>query len=94
MEKQEQQSLECHQSLITTISTEDMLKSALHETKFTEEESKNAIKTQSGKIENTWRKLTKEQIDVQCAMQAIDKEEQEKRALANHKQQMEFKREI
>ena len=63
VEKQEW-SLGCHQSLITTISTVDMLKSAQEETKFTEEESKDAIKTRSGEIENTWRKLTKEQIVV------------------------------
>ena len=50
--------------MITTISTVDMLKSAQEDTKFTEEESKDAIKTRSGEIENTWRKLTKEQIVV------------------------------
>ena len=89
VEKHEQQSLESHQSLITSIvNAVDMLKSAVEEKKFTEEESKDAIKTWSAEIEKHLEKADQGTKRGHCAVQVIDMEEQEKRALENHKQQM------
>lgn len=63
IQKQEQQILECHRTLIGSIvSAVDILKS-----------------------------LTRR---VKSAIKAIEIEEQEKRAVENHKQKMEFKREV
>lgn len=63
IQKQEQQILECHRTLIGSIvSAVDMLKSLTRRVKST--------------------------------MKAIEIEEQEKRAVENHKQKMEFKREV
>lgn len=63
IQKQEQQILECHRTLIGSIvSAVDMLKSLTRRVKST--------------------------------IKAIEIEEQEKRAVENHKQQMEFEREV
>lgn len=63
IQKQEQQILECHRTLIGSIvSAVDMLKSLTRRVKST--------------------------------IKAIEIEEQEKRAVENHKQKMEFKREV
>ena len=95
VEKQERQSLECHQSSITSIaSAVDTLKSAVEEKKFTKGESKDAIKTWSGEIEKHLEKADQATNRVQSTIQAIDMEEQEKKALENHKLQMEFKRDF
>ena len=95
VEKRERQSLERHQSSIASIvSAVDTLKSAVEEKKCTKGESENTIKTWSGGIEQHLEKADQATKRVQSAIQAIDTEEQEKRAFENHKQQMEFEREI
>ena len=95
VEKRERQSLERHQSSITSIVTAvDTLKSAVEEKKFTKGESEDAIKTWSGEFEKHLEKADQATNRVQSAIQAIDIKEQEKRAFENHKQQMEFEREI
>ena len=95
VEKRERQSLERHQSSIASIvSAVDTLKSAVEEKKCTKGESENTIKTWSGGIEQHLEKADQATKRVQSAIQAIDMEEQEKRAFENHKQQMEFEREI
>ena len=95
VEKQERQSLERHQSSITSIvSAVDTLKSAVEEKKFTKAESEDAIKTWSGEIEKHLEKADQATTRVRSAIQAIDMEEQEKKAFENHKQQMEFEQEI
>ena len=72
----------------------DTLKSAVEEKKFTKGESEDTIKTWSGGIEQHLEKADQATKRVQSAIQAIDMEEQEKRAFESHKQQMEFEREI
>ena len=95
VEKRERQSLERHQSSIASIvSVVDTLKSAVEEKKFTKGESEDTIKTWSGGIEQHFEKADQATKRVQSAIQAIDMEEQEKRAFESHKQQMEFEREI
>ena len=95
VEKRERQSLERHQSSIASIvSAVDTLKSAVEEKKFMKGESEDTIKTWSGEIEQHLEKADQATKRVQSAIQAIDMEEQEKRAFENHKQQMEFEREI
>ena len=87
--------LEHHQSSIASIvSAVDTLKSAVEEKKFMKGESEDTIKTWSGEIEQHLEKADQATKRVQSAIQAIDMEEQEKRAFENHKQQMEFEREI
>lgn len=59
VEKRERQSLERHQSSITSIvSAVDTLKSTVEEKKFTKGESKDAIKTWSGEIEKHLEKVS------------------------------------
>ena len=95
VENRERQSLERHQSSIASIvSAVDTLKSAVEEKKCTKGESENTIKTWSGGIEQHLEKADQATKRVQSAIQAIDMEEQEKRAFENHKQQIEFEREI
>lgn len=95
VEKWERQSLERHQSSVTSIvSAVDTLKSAVKEKKFTKGESEDAIKTWSGEIEKHLEKADQATTRVRSAIQAIDMEEQEKKAFENHKQQMEFEQEI
>ena len=94
VEKRERQSLERHQSSITSIvSAVDTLKTAVEEKKFTKGESEDAIKTWSGEIENHLVKADQATNRIQSAMQAIDMEEQEKKVLENHKLQMRSSRE-
>ena len=57
-------------------------------------ESEDTIKTWSGGIKQHLEKADQATKRVQSAIQAIDMEEQEKRAFESHKQQMEFEREI
>lgn len=91
MEKRERQSLERHQSSVTSIvSAVDTLKSTVEEKKFTKGESEDAIKTWSRQIEKHFEKADQATTRVRSAIQAIDMEEQEKKAFENHKQQMEF----
>ena len=66
----------------------------MEEKKFTKGESEDTIKTWSGGIEQHLEKADQATKRVRSAIQAIDIEEQEKRAFENHKQQMEFEREI
>ena len=92
VEKRERQSLERHQSLITSIvSAVDTLKTAVEEKKF----------IKGGRDKNMERRNPKppREVDqatnrIQSAIQAIDMEEQEKKVLENHELQMEFEREI
>ena len=95
VEKQERQSLERHQSSITSIvSAVDTLKTAVEEKKFIKGESEDAIKTWSEEIENHLEKADQATNRIQSAIQAIDMEEQGEKVLENHKLQMEFVREI
>ena len=87
--------MEHHQSSIASIvSAVDMLKSAVEEKKYMKGESKDTIKTWSGGIKQHLEKADQATKRVQSAIQAIDMEEQEKRAFESHKEQMEFEREI
>ena len=95
VEKRERQSLERHQSSITNIANAlDTLKSAVEEKKFTKGESEDEIKTWSEEFEKHLEKADQATNRIQSEIQAIDMEEQEKRAFDNHKQQMEFEKEI
>ena len=95
VEKRERQSIECHQSSIRNIASAlDMLKSAVEEKKFTKGESEDEIKIWSKEFEKYLEKADQATTRVQSEIQAIDIEEQESRAFENHKQQMEFEREI
>lgn len=95
VEKRERQSLERHQSSVTSIvSAVDTLKSAVEEKKFTKEESEDAIKTWSGEIKKHLEKAVQVTTRVRSAIQALDMEEQEKKVFENHKQQMEFEGEV
>ena len=95
LEKRERQSLERHQASITTIANAlDTLKSAVEEKKFTKGESEEEIKTWSEEFEKHLEKADQATNRIQSEIQAIDMEEQEKRAFDNHKQQMEFEKEI
>ena len=94
VEKRERQALERHQSSITSIvSAGDTLKSAVEEKKFTTGESEDEIKIWREEFEKHLEKADQATNRVQSAIQAIDMEEQEKRAFDHHKQQMEFLRE-
>ena len=93
-EKREWQALERHQSLITSIaSAVNTLKSAVEEKKFTKGESKEEIKTWSEEFDKHLEEADQATNRVQSAIEAIDMEEQEKRALDHHKQQRELERE-
>lgn len=95
VEKRERQALERHQSSIASIvSAVDTLKSAEEEKKFTNGESEDEIKTWSEEFEKHLEKADQTTNRVQSAIQAIDMEEQEKRAFDHYKQQMEFEREV
>ena len=95
VEKREQQALERHQSSNASIvSAVDTLKSAEEEKKFTKGESEDEIKTWSEEFEKHLEKADQTTNRVQSAIQAIDMEEQEKRAFEHYKQHMEFEREI
>ena len=98
VEKRERQSLERHQSSITNIANAlDTLKSAVEEKKFTKGEREDEIKTWSEELEKHLEKAdhSRQATDrIQSEIKAIDMEEQEKRAFDNHKQQMEYEREI
>ena len=72
----------------------DTHKSAVEEKKFTKGKSEDAIKTWSREIEKYLEKGDQARNRVRSAIQAIDMEEQENKAFENHKQQMEFEREI
>ena len=87
VEKRERQSLERHQSSITSIvSAVDTLRSAVEVKKFTKGKSEDAIKTWSGEIKKHLEKGDQDTNRAQSAIQAIDME--------NHKLQMEFERDI
>ena len=66
----------------------------MEEKKFTKGESEDEIKTWSEEFEKHLEKADQATNRIQSEIQAIDMEEQEKRAFDNHKQQMEFEREI
>ena len=72
----------------------DTLKSAVEEKKFTKGGSEEEIKTWIEEFEKYLEKADQATNRVQSAIEAKDMEEQEKRALDHHKQQMEFEREI
>ena len=81
VEKRERQSLERHQSSITSIvSAVDTLKTAVEEKKFSKGESEDEIKTWSEEIENHLEKADQATNIIQSAIQAIDMEEQEKKS--------------
>ena len=98
MEKRERQSLERHQSSITNIANAlDTLKSAVEEKKFTKGEREDEIKSWSEELEKHLEKAdhSRQATDrIQSEIKAIDMEEQEKRAFDNHKQQMEYERDL
>ena len=66
----------------------DTLKATVEEKKFTKGESEDATKTWSEEIKKHLEKADQATNRVQSAIQAINVEEQEKKALENHKLQM------
>ena len=66
-----------------------MLKSAVEEKKYMKGESEDTIKTWSGGIKQHLEKADQATKRIRSAIQAIDREEQEKRVFESHKQQME-----